>query len=46
MSANVSAMTDQSNTASVVDNNTVTASNQLAEWSSMAKPKTQATQRA
>lgn len=44
MNANVSAMTDQSTTASAVDNNTVTASDQSAERSSMAKPNTQATQ--
>ena len=46
MNANVSAMTDQSTTVSVVDNNTVTISDQSAERSSMAKPNTQATQRA
>ena len=45
MNANVSAMTDQSTTVSVVDNNTVTISDQSAERSSMAKPNTQATQR-
>ena len=48
MNANVSAMTDQSTTVSVklVDNNTITTSVQSAERPSMAKPNTQATQRA